>query len=104
SFGHETRPGRQSALVPFSVWPEIRDYTAFSWTRNAPGICPDYRLGLVRCGRGQKGRSVHRRRTELEGSEASCSGTSEGAYPVYFRLGVGRTGGGDPVSLHGPSG
>ncbi len=68
------------------------------------GICPDYRLGLVRCGRGPQGRSVHRRRPDLEGSEASWAGASEGAYPVYVRLGVGRTGSRDPVSLHGRNG
>ena len=28
---------RQIALVPFPVWPEIRDYTAFSWNGNARG-------------------------------------------------------------------
>ena len=84
SFGLETGHWRQSALVPFPVWPEVRDYTAFSGTQNArPWIFPDYRPGVVRCGSDHQGGSVHERRPELEGSEASWAGASEGAYPVY---------------------
>ena len=48
-----------------------------------PGICPDYRLGLVRWRQGQQGRCIHRRRQELEGSEASDAGAYEGTYPVH---------------------
>ena len=47
-----------------------------------PGICPDYRSGLVRWGQGQQGRCIHRRRQELEGSEAPDAGAYEGTYPV----------------------
>ena len=65
------------------------------------GLCPDHRLGLVRWGRDHQGRSVHRRRPELEGSEASDAGAYEGAYPVYVRLGLGRRRDGDHVAFHG---
>src|SRR5215471_3459836 len=101
SFGLEARPWRQGALVPFSVWSEIRDYTAFGGIEDPlSGICPDYRPGVVRRGHGHEGGSLHGRRPELEGSEASCARASQGAYPLYLRLGLGRTRGGDPVSLH----
>ena len=53
------------------------------------GICPDYRLGLVRWGRGQQGRSIHRRRPELEGSEASGAGAFRRRIPGLLSTGLG---------------
>ena len=94
--------GGKARWYHFQWGAEIRDHAAFSRTGNArPGLCPDHRLGLVRWRQGQQGRRIHRRRPELEGSEASDAGAYEGAYPVHFRLGLGRRRGDAPVSLHG---
>src|SRR5215471_17677175 len=74
----------QIALVSFPVWAEIPDHAALSRTGHAgQGLCPDYWIGLVRWRRGQEGRHIHRRRQDLEGSQAAGAGGSEGPYPVY---------------------
>ena len=79
----ESGPGRQIALVPFPMGNQISDYAAFSRTGTTPQrICANYRLGLVRWRRDKKGRSVHRRRPDLEGREAPGADTSEGTHPV----------------------
>ena len=94
--------GGKSRWYHFQFGTEIGDHAAVGGTENAgPRLCADYRLGLVGRRRGHQGRRIHRRRQELEGSEAPDPGAFEGAYPLYFRLGLGRAGGDAPVALHG---
>src|SRR5262249_36384547 len=105
SLGLETRCRRQGTLVPFSVWAEIRDYESFGRAENSqPRICPDWRHRLVRRGGDQKGRRLHRRWRNLEGSDASGASAAEGSYPVYVQLGLGWTGGGAAVAVNGRNG
>jgi DMSO/TMAO reductase YedYZ molybdopterin-dependent catalytic subunit len=77
--------GGKSRWYHFQFGPKVGDHAAFSRTANSrQGICPDHRFGLVRRRHRQEGRCIHRRRQNLEGSKASVTDPSTGAYPVYF--------------------
>ena len=105
SFHPAGRPGLEIALVPFPVRAEIDHYAAVRRSHNSrPWLCGDYRYRVVRWRQGQEGRRIHRRRPQLEGSQAADAGAFAGAYPVYVRLGLGRPRSGADVALHGRTG
>ena len=70
--------GRQIALVRIRIGTEIGHHPPFRRTTPArPWILRDHRLGLVRWGRHPQGRSIHRRRPDMEGRPASGAGGSK---------------------------
>jgi len=60
--------------------------------RSLPGprILRNHWLGLVRWGRDSQGGGIHRRRPELEGRRDRGTAISNGAYPIWLPLELGR--------------
>ncbi len=69
-----------------------------------PRVLRNQRLGVVRRGRHPRRRDIHRRRRELEECRPSVAGLSNGAYPIWLPLELGRKRVRADVALHGRTG
>ena len=100
-YGHLSQEPVRAALA-YQIGPKsVITFPSGGQQLSGRGFLRDQRLGLVGWGRRSQGGGLHRRRPELDGRGAQGDRLSDGAYPVWPQVELGRPGDRALVALHG---
>ncbi len=103
-YGH-INPDPKVAALTHQIGPKsVITFPSGGQQLSGPGFYEISWLGVVRRGRHPRRGDIHRRRQELEDCRTSVTGLSNGAYPIWLPLELGRKRVHAHVALHGRTG